>query len=452
MSQNIYVAINGDDVGERIGNAIAQDDHEGLASASSSIKGAHDSVDQWAESVGGKKITGSGDEAIYLLPEEALNDLDSIRDSYKEQSGHGLTVGVGSSMSEASKALIYGKLNGKNQTVHYEPSIDDALAQDGDQDESLVDEDQLQDQSDEDTEQDFGVSPEGDDEQSEDQESDDMEPESEDGSELPPQSPMASQSEQPPIAQESESANEDELAEDNQMATDSPAAPMANPSKAQAPVHSTEQGMDGKVDEDFGTADGEMAQDSQSMDEDSMPGTPPQEDLPDTEEEASAEDDMQGDMPADQETSQDEDPLASMIHGDMQGDGEEEESPEQDEQSEEDSSLDDELRSDIAAALMAFKENKDMLEQAREQNPKLYQATITMLRSMIEMAKKLGYAPEQDMQDSENNQQLQEEFPAAEDDMEQEESENPEEQMESEEEDEDPSAMSEPPAAAAGKK
>jgi len=56
-----------------------------------------------------------------------------------------------------------------------------------------------------------------------------------------------------------------------------------------------------------------------------------------------------------------------------------------------------------------------MLEQAREQNPDLYNATLTMLRSMISMAKKLGFAPEQDMQQAADTNQMAEAMPEADD-------------------------------------
>ena len=58
----IYVAINGDDVGSKIGEAIASDDHEALQNTSNSINQSHDMIGKWVESVGGKPISSSGDE------------------------------------------------------------------------------------------------------------------------------------------------------------------------------------------------------------------------------------------------------------------------------------------------------------------------------------------------------------------------------------------------------
>jgi hypothetical protein len=469
---NIYIALNGDDVGSRIGEAIANDDHEGLASASSAIEGAHGNIDQWVESVGGKKVTRSGDEGIYLVPEEALGDLESIKGAYKEQSGHGLTVGVGHSMSEASKALIYGKLNGKDQVVHYDPMIEDYLS-DQDADEEMpeevpMDSDQDQPEESEASEegeedaQDSGnaqmaakkpapasVEADGNPDEADgedDQEDDEQaEEQSEDEGSLPPTKDSGAM-----FSDENEDDDDDDDAEtappgddegdDNQKASESPedaSVPMIDEDSDEDDSDVSEQedtsdpdapgsqAIDGDIDgEDFGSdkdnseqedqdeESGEAAQDM-AMNPAQAPAQPQeQSEYAQLNEDDESNPDM--DMGNESYEEEPDDALSSMIHGDMadeeapQEDMGEEQAPQQAE-----SQLDDELRQDIASALMAFKENKDMLEQAREQNPKLYQATITMLRSMIEMAKKLGASPEQDMSDQENQQQLNEEFPAA---------------------------------------
>lgn len=426
---NIFIAINGDDVGSRIGQAIANDDHDGLTQATSAIQNAHDSIDKWINSVGGKKISSAGDDGIYMVPDQAVNDLDSIREQYKQESGHGLTVGVGASMSQASKALIYGKMNGKNQTIHYEPNIEDYLSDEDEQSPEIPAEDELQDQADTDLEADSGS---GNLESAPPQEDLDDSESAVPGAEAPemneedPQASMEDDSETPPAG------NEDDMSEDDQAATDAPATPVANKTPGQqsnSQDQSIKPPIDGKTDEDFGTSDDDMVEDQDV--EENMSGD---EDLPDSTEDEddtaqdASQDEMDGSSMGDEDTSEDsehqdlsnedidqsqnedngEDPLASMIHEDMQGDEDQEDVDGGDEES-----LDDELRNDIATALMSFKENKHMLEQARDQNPELYDATLTMLRSMIAMAKKLGFAPEQDMADQEANSELQEDFPEA---------------------------------------
>lgn len=479
--KNIYIAINGDDVGARIGAAITNDDHEALSQASSSIQNAHDSVDQWIESIGGKKISSAGDDAIYLAPEQAVNDLDSVREQYKQESGHGLTVGVGASMSQAAKALIYGKLNGKNQTIHYEPAIEDYLSDDEDDQmpssPEVPEEGDLQDQADTDMEADAGTGELADAPPQEDvDDSDSAVP----GAEAVAEDPQGSE-EDPAMDDAPPAGDEDDLSEDDQTQADAPAAPAANKTPAQAEAGNKPAGnvpeIDGKDEIDSGAGPDDLAADAD------IPGadeSATDEDLPDTDEEASAQasegdegapvadDGMDADMDEmpeedgtehpelsdedvaasdedvaasddgiDDTADDGEDPLASMIHGDMQegddGSG--------DVGAEDDSSLDDELRQDIAEALMSFKENKHYLEAARDSNPELYNATLTMLRSMIAMAKKLGFGPEQDMADKEAEQQLDQEFPAADEGGEMPPEDEPADEMadESEEEQEMPS-------------
>lgn len=451
---NIYLALNGDDVGTRIGEAIANDDHEGLASASSDIEGAHGNIDQWVESVGGKKVTRSGDEGIYLIPEEALGDLESIKSSYKEQSGHGLTIGVGSSMSEASKALIYGKLNGKDQVVHYDPSIEDYLSEE-DVSENEMPEDSEEDESDDldsgeaheaakepsspsveadgNPDEADGEDDQEDEEQAEQESDDEGFAENEDVGDPDDGHQDSAEDEEedqeaegytPPESEdeESQAAPGDDLADDNQKVTESPKSTpppqVSDEEDSEDPDAPNSEAIDGDVDgEDFGAdkdgseeaeQDEEMASNTPAPEMDASAEQPPGQEAQSTYQELNDDDMENPDMEMDNESYDQNDALTGMIHGDMNDEGEDEESAE-----EGSSQLDDELRQDIASALMAFKENKEMLEQAREQNPKLYDATITMLRSMIEMAKKLGQNPEQDIQDQEGQQQLNEEFPEA---------------------------------------
>ena len=452
---NVYLAVNGDDVGTRIGNAIANDDHQDLANASSTIDQAHKKIDEWAEGIGGKKITGSGDEAIYLVPDDALAQMDSIRQDYQESSGHGLTVGVGASMSQASKALIYGKMNGKNQTIHYDPNMEDYLSdessdedpsQDIDQAPEIPAEGDLEDQAMEDNEsQAEEVAPE------EGAEEDSIVPKApaEEGAEAEANTNIQDNKAMPknkamnkpapatppaadPNAQDADSdsddsdeapiGNEDDVSDDNEEALNRP-DDYAPANKSPKQKHGE---IDGKTEEDFGTADGEQQEDEADMEDapdqsDDLPDNDSEDDSFDGhhaphegEFEDSEEDSDDQELSSEDTASGDEDPLADMIHDDMSDDQEGDEmSPEGDDSA--DDADHQELKQDIANALLAFKDNKMMLEQAREQNPDLYNATLTMLRSMISMAKKLGFAPEQDMQQAADTNQMAEAMPEADD-------------------------------------
>ena len=129
-----FIAVNGDNVGEGIGNAIVNDDHEGLSNITSKLKDAHGGIEQWVQSLGGEVVTASGDEGIYKIPLESFNedDLENVKNQYTESAGNTITIGIGDSMLEASKALIYGKLNDKDQIVHYDSHIDDYISEEED--------------------------------------------------------------------------------------------------------------------------------------------------------------------------------------------------------------------------------------------------------------------------------------------------------------------------------
>lgn len=366
-----YLAINGDDVGQKIGGAIAADDEEGLQSASSAVRSGHEMLEQWIAQVGGQVVTTSGDEGIYKLPEESLSDIESIKQQYEELTGHTATIGIGSSMSEASKALIYGKLNDKNQIVEYDPSIEQYLSEEDEQGlegeapgEEIPEEEALGGES---------LSPDEEEELSEVAEESgkhDEEPAHEED--------MGAEEEFIHDAQENE---EDEQDEDI----------------VEADEEMTEEGLDGEVNEDI------VVEDEEELGE---PGESPEELHEEYEDEPGEESDYDyNEM------------LSDMIQGHMEDDGEaplEEEMVEGTPEEEALEGEDENLRNDIAAALLAFKDNKQMLEEAREQNPPLYDATLTMLRSMIEMAKKLGMAPEEDAVAMDEEAALDERFPGEE--------------------------------------
>jgi hypothetical protein len=127
MENMLFVAYDGDEIGNQVGRSVLRDDVEGLSGFSASIREGHEMICQWAESVGGQFISGGGDEGIFQIPAEAIGQLEEVRAKYHELVGATATFGVGSKMSEAGKALIYGKLNGKDQTVRYDRGLEDHL-------------------------------------------------------------------------------------------------------------------------------------------------------------------------------------------------------------------------------------------------------------------------------------------------------------------------------------
>jgi len=408
----VYVALNGDGVGEQIGNAILSDDHQTLSGLSRKFKDAHASIEKWAQRKGGEIVASSGDETIFSLPEEMVGQLESIKDQYAQASGATLTIGIGQTISQASKALIYGKLNEKNQIVEYEPQMDDYIS--GDQKEGSEDEESEDEESDteEGVGEEFGDSDEG---EEYDEESDE--------DEIPSPDDIVDSASQEDRQHEgldsedeySEDEGFGEEAEELEDDEDSQPAHEQGMSVGEDMAHDSEENEDDEQDDDNIEADEEpevfggntepMDEDlDQDVDEDIENQT--EDELSEDEgfgEEGEEEDFGDEDIPelspeeiADQE-GQDEDAypaeegqeqdgqeqgsdadefLNEMMHSNMDG-------QEQDPETEE-------LKQKIFTALQSIKGNREMLDQMQVQNPELYQGIIANIQSMIEMGKKLG--------------------------------------------------------------
>ena len=384
-----FIAINGDNVGDSIGNAIATDNHEELNNITSGLKNAHAAIEDWIASVGGETITSSGDEGIYKVPSDSFDEstLENLRTQYSDNAGTTLTIGIGDSMSEASKALIYGKLNDKDQVVEYDPHIDDYIASHDEEAEMAMPEIDVEDEEEgkgsrednyqEEIPEDEETAVSGESPSEETDESIDQ-----DGKIVADADDMVDEHEELVDTLKSPSHEDDlEEAEKQQKELDeykkvagedktiSEEGELSEEEASKKPEDKLDEMIGEDVDGD-GDIDAIVASDNSVSDEE---GAIPEEmEMVDQSEEDAA--------------AEDKNAIADMIHSNMEDD---EDSYENEENMEE-------IRQDIISSLRAFKENKPMLEQAKTQNPKLYEATILMLRSMIEMAKMHGLSPMED--------------------------------------------------------
>ncbi len=124
----VYCAVNGDQVGAKIAEKIKSNDPESVRQASADFNAAHAEMDRWVESVGGRVISASGDEAIYELDDSQLGQMESLVDKYSSKTGHTLTVGVGADMLQAVKAMTYGKMHDPGQIIDYDQEVENGLA------------------------------------------------------------------------------------------------------------------------------------------------------------------------------------------------------------------------------------------------------------------------------------------------------------------------------------
>jgi len=123
-SNVVYVVVNGDGVGQTMGESISNNDIEGLKSHQGKINDMHIKIEQWVEQNGGEVISSSGDESIFTISSDLIGELESIAESYSESTGHSATVGVGNSISDAVKALVYGKNSQKGSVVQFSPELE----------------------------------------------------------------------------------------------------------------------------------------------------------------------------------------------------------------------------------------------------------------------------------------------------------------------------------------
>ena len=122
-----YVAIDTDNVGESIGNAVLSNDTDSISSISENINSGVKIFSQWAEYNGGKIISNASDEGIFKVPQSSIKDLEELKEAYTKQTGFTISIGLGENVSDAAKALIYAKMNGKDQIMDYSPEMERAM-------------------------------------------------------------------------------------------------------------------------------------------------------------------------------------------------------------------------------------------------------------------------------------------------------------------------------------
>lgn len=388
----VYVSCNGDAVGEQIGNAIMSDDHQALAGLSRKFKDAHMSIEKWAQKKGGEIVASSGDEVIFSLPEEALGELESVKEAYAQASGTTLTIGIGQTISQASKALIYGKLNEKNQIVEYEPQMDDYISgeEEGESEDEIPSPDDIDESASDQSHLNEGV---------------DSEEESEDGT--PQNEELEGDVDQVgvPADQVDEEYGSGEM-EEEQLAHEQ------GMGEGEEFVHDAEENEEDEADPDIIEADaeGDVLGDETPpfVNDESEAVQDSDNDLQELSEDDLAEtgdDGIEGQEGFGEESEMGEEPmeegsedigseadefLHEMMHSNMDESGQDPET--------------DELKQKIFEALQSIKQNREVLEQIKVQNPDLYQGIIANIQSMIEMGKKLGLDSSDETEDSDMEQ------------------------------------------------
>jgi hypothetical protein len=430
--QMTYVAIDADDVGQSIGNAVLSDNATELTSISGKINSGVQIFSKWAEYNGGNIISSGSDEAVFQVPLKSIEELEDLKNKYQKETGFSVSIGIGEKISDAAKALIYAKINGKNQIVDYSPEIEEIMKQSisGNLDKEksaqvleggVGDETEASDVDPEQLKEGLSTEEEHTDDEKEAEEialdhlTEDPEyysklkemeskdtPDSEEDLDIDGRPDM--QEEHGKINPEEDDIDQDgDVEHEEAMASDS----MEEGSYDDQGDFSDEYLEEDESEEDESEEDESEEDESE---EDESEEDMEDEDLSDSieaEMEDDAEDDADMEMEPEADMEMEMEPEADMemepeadMEMEPEADMEMEMEPEADMEMEpeadmEEEALDDEsLKQAIFDSLQIFKQNKDLLLALSNENPELYNALVVSLQSMIEMAKELGYGQE----------------------------------------------------------
>lgn len=379
IKNKLYIAADGDSIGQKIGQAVLMDDVQGLHETSQRIVNSLKVLENWVRQKGGQVISSGGDELTAFIDGDVdLNEIEDIRNQIADMAGFTLTVGTGLSLSQAGKALIAGKLTGKNQLVSYDDSVEDVLheahqaSQSGEADE----EQQKMD--------DHYLSAMG--EEQRDMDADDMVSDIEDDNKYQ-QDGMLDQDEMP----EEEMSEQDEFSDQDE---ESPEMDSENSLDFEE-VQPTEDDLEEEEEPDYSNAviHGEEDESEElsdvPMEGDSQESESFEEEEPITLEGALNEDQPKEANKADETEMQDET-----------------QEPEQSQEFEDemmDAQGSEDIMQRIAQNLAMFKENKALIEEARESNPEFYEAVMGLLQNLIDLAKQVSGAQDESLVPTDGN-------------------------------------------------
>ena len=112
----VFVGIDGDNIGSLVEETLLTDDPEAASAISRSIHDAHDEIGDVVKERGGRLIFDGGDNMLFTLPLD-IDTIEGIRRIYRDKTGHSATVGIGKRPIEAHFALVVGKNTGKDKIV-----------------------------------------------------------------------------------------------------------------------------------------------------------------------------------------------------------------------------------------------------------------------------------------------------------------------------------------------
>jgi GNAT superfamily N-acetyltransferase len=123
----LFIACDGDGIGKIVGISVLSNDPETLRRISNKIEAGNDAIRSWVTAGAGTIIESGGDECYCEINSSLLQGLQAVRDTYFSATGCSLSVGVGTTLSDAGKALMVAKIRGKNRVIYYSKDMDAEL-------------------------------------------------------------------------------------------------------------------------------------------------------------------------------------------------------------------------------------------------------------------------------------------------------------------------------------
>jgi hypothetical protein len=128
LGTSLFVAFAGDHVDTNLQQEALANDPTGVRRMAQAVDRGNQLWAQWAVNSGGTIISIGGSDGRVEVPASKLGDLPSLQTQYQGAVGATCSVGVGTELSEADKALKYACMHGGARVCFYTDDVGEELA------------------------------------------------------------------------------------------------------------------------------------------------------------------------------------------------------------------------------------------------------------------------------------------------------------------------------------
>jgi hypothetical protein len=120
----VIITWDGDHIGRMVGRARQADEIAEVRRIGQAIDSGNRVMEAWVNNNGGSMIETGGDEGSAEILPAKLPELPAVRDQYASAVGSTVSIGVGTKLSEADRALLVAKFRGGNRIILYSPELE----------------------------------------------------------------------------------------------------------------------------------------------------------------------------------------------------------------------------------------------------------------------------------------------------------------------------------------